>query len=91
MTTKLETEMWLFNDTYWRWDRSVTIMTSQGLPKKGILFQFPVAWTGLSLLQSDKIRSAFRPGSFSIDTDDSFPEYIKRQEREADHSPLSRA
>jgi len=55
------------------------------------MFQFPVARKGLSLLQSGKIGSAFRPVSFSIDTGDSFPEYIKRQEREADHSPLSRA
>jgi len=29
MTTKLETEMWLLNDTHWRWDRSVSIVTSQ--------------------------------------------------------------
>ena len=29
MTTKLEIEIRLFNDTYWRRDRSVTIMTSQ--------------------------------------------------------------
>jgi hypothetical protein len=55
------------------------------------MFQFPVERTGLSLLQSEKIGTGFRSVSCSVGTGGPLPGYIKRTEREADHSSFSRA
>jgi hypothetical protein len=72
------------------WDSSVGIATSYGLDDQGGGSSSPGRVKKFSLLHIVQTGSGVHPTSYKMGTGDSFPG-VKRQGREADHSPPTSA